>query len=122
MAIIHFSTPGMQKTVKIDVEPDDQPTLLSVAKEFGVPVLFNCETGGCGACVVDVETKAVGQHSVAPLENDESFLLEAMGKLSEEEIAAAEEEGVPAPVRLACQYRLGDEEIVVSFETRVAFR
>ncbi|TVR97530.1 MAG: (2Fe-2S)-binding protein [Rhodospirillales bacterium] len=115
VAIIHFAASGVDRTVTIDVAPGERRTLLSVARDHGVPILFNCEAGGCGACLVHVDTVAVGERPLAPLTEPEKFLLQSMHRLTEHDIEAAQQRGVPPHVRLACQYALGDEEIVVSF-------
>jgi len=115
VAIIRFVAPGFDKTIRIDLAAGERRTLLAVAKDSGVPILFNCESGDCSACVVHVETRAPGTLPIAPLTEKERFLLTAIGLLTEPEIQAAERQGVSADVRLACQYALGDEEIVVLF-------
>jgi ferredoxin len=122
VAIIRFAASGVDKTVTIDVTPGERRTLLSVAKDYGVPILFNCEAGECGACLVHVDTVAVGERPVAPPTEQEKFLLQAMRMLTARDIEAAERLGVPPDVRLACQYELGDEEIVVYFKSELGSR
>lgn len=115
MATIRFVATGIDKTIRVTIAPGERRTLLAVAKDSGVPLLFNCESGDCSACVVHVETVSAGQRPLAPMSEKERFLLPAIGLLTEREIEAAERLGVAADVRLACQYALGDEEIVVLF-------
>lgn len=116
MVKIRFTSEGVDKTITVDVAPGERPTLLAVARNAGVPILFNCEAGDCGACLVHVDTHSTGQRGVAPLTENENLLLQTMCMLTAKEIEAAEREGVPPDVRLACQYVLRDEEIVVYFE------
>lgn len=86
------------------------PTLLSVARDNNIPLLANCETGACGACLVEVKTHA---GAGLPKSEAEVFFLRALGRLDQRS-----EAGVDA--RLACQYRLGeDEEIEVRFSTGI---
>ena len=115
MATIRFVAAGIDKTIRVSIAPGERRTLLAVAKDFGVPILFNCESGDCSACVVHVETHAAGPRPLAPMTEKEKFLLPAIGLLTESEIEAAERLGMSADVRLACQYALGEEEIVVLF-------
>ncbi|MFZ1413018.1 MAG: 2Fe-2S iron-sulfur cluster-binding protein [Defluviicoccus sp.] len=116
MATIRFMAAGIDKTVRVSIATGERRTLLAVAKDCGVPLLFNCESGDCSACIVHVETSTLGARPSAPLTEKERFLLTAIGLLSTRDIEAAERLGVSADVRLACQYALGDEEIVVLFK------
>jgi hypothetical protein len=45
-----------------------------------------------------------------------------MHRLTAHDMEAAEERGSPPDVRLACQYELGDEAIVVSFRNDLGSR
>lgn len=119
MAIIRFMSAGVDRTIRVDVTAGERRTLLAVAKDFGVPLLFNCESGDCSACVVHVETRAVSSRPVAQATEKERFLLTAIGLLTEPEIGEAERLGVSADVRLACQYALGDEQIDVLFNNNL---
>ena len=117
MATIRFSSPRMDRRVTVDAPPGAPPTLLSVAMAHKVPIPFNCRSGDCGACLVRIDTLAAGTRSAAPLTDGERLALAASGRLTAQDIAAAERRGVSPALRLACQYRLGDEEIAVSFES-----
>lgn len=112
----------MDKTVTVDAALGERPTLLAVATNAGVPVLFNCEVGDCGACLVQVDTLSTGRRGAAPLTENEKLLLQAMSMLTAEDIEAAEREGVQPDVRLACQYVVRDEEIVIYFERHLGSR
>jgi len=119
MATIHFSSAHMERRVTIDAQPGASPTLLSVAREHRVPIPFNCQSGDCGSCMVRVETISVGGNPPAPPTASERLVLTAARRLTAEDIAEAERRGISPKVRLACQYRLGDEEIAVSFESEL---
>ena len=119
MATIRFVATGVDKTIHVSLAAGERRTLLAVAKDSGVPILFNCESGDCSACVVHVETDSAGPRPLAPMTEKERFLLPAIGLLTEPEIEAAARLGVSAHVRLACQYALGDEEIVVLFNNNL---
>lgn len=98
MARIRFEFDGISKTVSLPADPGGQPTLLAIARDNQVPLLFNCETGACGACIVEVEA---GPGGAAGMSDAEAFFLSAIGKPEGEGTAGA---------RLACQYRPGPEE------------
>lgn len=114
MSTIRFVAPGFSHTVQLEAGAVRNRTLLAIAQQHGIPILFNCEAGGCGACVVHVEPASPGGCRV-PLTEDEAFLLEAMGKLDEG--LEADDASAPGPrFRLACQYLLsGEDDIVVDF-------
>ena len=122
VATIRFSSSSMDRLVSVDVPPGASPTLLAVARAHGVPIPFNCRSGACGACLVRVDTLAAGSRPAAPLTDGERLALAASGRLTAQDIAAAERRGVSPALRLACQYRLGDEEIAVSFESELGAR
>jgi ferredoxin len=119
VATIRFSSSRMDMRVTVDAPPGASPTLLSVAREHGVPIPFNCQSGDCGSCMVRVETISVGRMPVAPPTESERLVLTAARRLTAEDIAEAERRGTSPKVRLACQYRLGDEEIAVRFESEL---
>jgi len=119
MATIRFSSSRMDTRVTVDVRRGVPMTLLSVAREHRVPIPFNCHSGDCGSCLVRVETIAVGSRPVSPLTDVERLVLKAAGRITAEGIAEAERCGMSPKVRLACQYRLGDEEIAVRFESEL---
>jgi len=79
--------------------------------------MFNCDSGDCSACIVGVETRSSGTPEFAPLTEKEKFLLTSMVFLTDKDVKNAEEGRVAPETRLACQYRPGDEDIVVTFES-----
>lgn len=111
MGTIRFVAPGYSHTISSDRTRRPGRTLLAIAQEHGIPILFNCEAGGCGACIVHVELLDTGADLALTFE--EEFLLRAMGKLTEglEDDAASGRRRF----RLACQYVVGDEDIIVDF-------
>ena len=114
MAVIHFRSNTSETTVHVQVPPGGRRTLLSVARDAGVALLFNCEVGDCGACLVEVATRSIGPRSVSPLTEKERFLLQAQNRLSAANAAA---DRVAPMARLACQYEVHDEDIVVTFSS-----
>jgi len=122
MATIQFTGNGHEKTVRTGGNDGVSRTLLSIARLAGVPILFNCDVGDCAACVVGVRMLRVPAAGLHPLTEKERFLLRVMGRLSDAEIADADAGRRPAGVRLACQYRVGDEDIVVDYSQPMAGR
>ncbi len=115
MALIRFMAHGRLKSQRIVNTDARQPTVLSVARQAGVGVLFNCEVGDCAACIIGVRTLRAAATGVYPLTDKERFVLQAMGRLSQADIADADAGRRPATVRLACQYRVGEEDIIVDY-------
>lgn len=111
MGAIRFVAPGFSETIRLDAARRPRPTLLAVAREHGIPVLFNCEAGGCAACIVHVEPATA--RVLPALTVEEEFLLRAMGRL--ESGLETDSTSQRPRFRLACQYVVGDEDIVVDF-------
>ncbi|MBK8209533.1 MAG: (2Fe-2S)-binding protein [Rhodospirillales bacterium] len=111
MGTTRFVAPGFSETIRLQAAQRQGRTLLAIALEHGIPILFNCEAGGCGACIVHVES---GDRGVdLELTFEEEFLLRAMGKL-EDGLEANAVDG-QRRFRLACQYVVGNEDIIVDF-------
>jgi ferredoxin len=117
MTTIRFTSLGVDTKVTVDVGEGERRTVLSIAKEHGIPIPYRCETGDCSTCLVHVETLSGGRRSVARLTEKERSLLQAMYLLNQQDIEDAERRGVSPDVRLACHYAVRDEEIVVFFES-----
>lgn len=121
MAHITFQSDRRGKSVSVTPPAGEAQTLLAIGIDAGVPILFNCESGGCGACLVRVTTYGVGAaEEVVSLGEDEEFLLDAMGKLTTEDTGIVDRPGSVERYRLACQYVVGDDdEILVVYEDRL---
>jgi ferredoxin len=113
MANITFSSPAMLKDLTVYAAAG--VTLLSVAQKNKVPVHFECENGECGSCAVQVTVLANNQPLASHLTEKEKVALKLAGKISKEQIADAELKDIPPPWRLACQFLVRDEEILVKF-------
>lgn len=115
MPSVVFTANGRERLVRTVGADGPRRTLLAIARLAGVPILFNCEVGDCAACVVKVRTLRVPAAGLHPLTEKERFLLRAMGRLSDGDIADADAGRRPAKVRLACQYRIDEEDIIVDY-------
>jgi ferredoxin len=115
MANVTFSSPNMAKDITVYAVAGDTQTLLAVAKANQVPVEFECENGECGSCVVLVSVLSDKTPYAVALTEKEKTVLRYAGKITHEQIAAAETSDTPPPYRLACQYIVRNEDILVTF-------
>jgi len=121
MTTITFSSPNLTKTVQVDKAERNGQTVLAIAREHGVPIPFNCEGGACSACMIDVDVVSGQRSTSVELPDQEKLVLKVMGELTDDDILAAQSEGIPPKCRLACQYRISDEDIVVRFSTDLGY-
>ena len=115
MANVTFNSPLMEKDMTVYAIAGDTHTLLKVAQKNKIPLPFECEDGECGSCVMEViylsDKPRLGQ---ALTEKERATLL-AAGKLSKHDIHEAEVNDMPPAYRLACQYIVRDEDVLVKF-------
>ncbi len=115
MANVTFSSPKLKKDITVYATAGDCSTLLSVAREHSIPVDFECENGECGSCALQVivleNKQPLGMH----LTEKEKTILKLSGKISKTQIEAAETSDIPPPWRLACQFIVRNEDILVKF-------
>ena len=116
MANVTFSSPVMAKDVTVYAVAGDRGTLLSVAKEHKIPVPFDCQDGECGSCLVEIKHLDPSVKYAIALTEKEKELLKQLGKITRAEIENAEVNDMPPRYRLACQYFVRNEDIIVSFE------
>ncbi len=115
MLTIRFVSSRLDKTVTVETADGPRPTLLAIAKQHGVPVLFNCQSGACGACLVSVTDPSTDAAGLAPPADQERLFLAATDNLRVER-------GADIPhYRLACVATLGEGSILVRFSNRVRF-
>ncbi|MBT9539449.1 2Fe-2S iron-sulfur cluster-binding protein [Thiobacillus sp.] len=115
MANVTFSSPAMNKDVTVYATAGDCHTLLAVAQKNKLPIHFECENGECGSCAVEVGILSNRQPMGMHLTEKEKVALKLAGKISREQIEQAELSDIPPPWRLACQYIVRDEDILVKF-------
>jgi ferredoxin len=115
MANVTFSSPKMKKDLTVYATAGDRRTLLSVAKEHKVPVNFECENGECGSCQIQVIILEDRRPLGINLTEKEKGVLKLAGKITSKQIEDAETNDVPPPWRLACQFIVRDEDILVKF-------
>ncbi|MFY9640935.1 MAG: 2Fe-2S iron-sulfur cluster-binding protein [Rhodomicrobium sp.] len=116
MANVTFSSPVMARDITVYAVAGHRGTILAVAKAHKIPIAFNCQDGECGSCIVEVKHLSRSAiHGIA-LTDKEKELLRQHGKITREEIVAAEVNDMPPRYRLACQCFVRDEDIIVNFE------
>ena len=115
MANVTFTSPRMQKDITVYAVAGDTQTLLSVAQAHKVPVDFECQNGECGSCFVQVSVLSNKAPMGVALTEKEKTVLRFAGKITKEQIENAETKDAPPPFRLACQFIVRNEDILVTF-------
>ncbi|MBN8487523.1 MAG: (2Fe-2S)-binding protein [Burkholderiales bacterium] len=115
MANVTFTSPRMKKDLTVYAVAGDTKTLLAVAKAHAVPLDFECENGECGSCAVQVGVLSDKAPYGVALTEKEKTVLRFAGKITAQQIDDAETKDLPPPWRLACQFVVRHEDILVSF-------
>ena len=115
MANVTFSSPKIKKDLTVYATAGDCSTLLALAKTHKVPVEFECENGECGSCAVEVAILSNNQAMGVHLTEKEKTVLKLAGKITKQQIADAEVNDMPPPWRLACQFIVRNEDVLVKF-------
>jgi ferredoxin len=115
MTDITFRSPVLSQDLTVYGVAGDRGTLLKVAQDNGIPLPFECEDGECGSCVVKVTLLTEKPFLAVDLTEKEKARLTELSCITPEEMSAAENDHVPPPYRMACQYIVRDEPIRVEF-------
>lgn len=115
MANVTFSSPRMKKDLTVYAVAGDTKTLLAVAQANKVPLDFECENGECGSCAVQVSVLSGNTPLGVALTEKEKIALKLAGKITPQQIADAENNDLPPPWRLACQFIVRNEDVIVQF-------
>lgn len=115
MANVTFTSPRMQKDITLYAVAGDTQTLLSVAQAHKIPLDFECQNGECGSCLVQVTVLSGRTPYGMALTEKEKTVLRFAGKITKEQITEAETKDIPPPFRLACQFVVRNEDILVKF-------
>lgn len=90
-------------------------TLLNLANSLNLPLYTNCRMERCGECAVKVAVLGGrGGCKAQQLGEVEKSILYQAGKLSREQFASSGSSERRPIWRLACQYVVGNEEIMVA--------
>lgn len=114
MGNVTFLTPPFIEQLVTSVAPHGR-TLLELAGTFDVRLHTECRKGRCGACAVKVAVLG-SSRSGRPvrLTKEEKKILFDAGKLTREQFEAEDLTASGPLWRLACQYVVRDEEILVA--------
>ena len=115
MANVTFSAPTLDKDITVYAVAGDNKTLLGVAKANNVAIPCQCMDGQCGSCLIKVTILDDKRLSGIHLTEKEKLTLSVNGKLTKDQLANAETNDMPPPYRLACQYIVRNEDILVEF-------
>lgn len=115
MANVTFSSPIMHKDVTVYAIAGDTDTLLALADKHGIKIPRDCRDGQCGSCLIQVERLDEKPAMAISLTEKEKTKLLELGKITKAQIQDAEVNDMPPPNRLACQYIVRDENILVRF-------
>lgn len=116
MPNITFSSPLLRRAVTVYADGDSS-SILTIAEAHRIPIPRACGDGKCGVCAIDVLTlsgKTIGSELTAKEKNR----LLMIGKITPEEIHLSETSEIAPRYRLACQYIVGHEDILVKFSGR----
>ena len=114
MPNVTFSSPLQHKDVTVNAIAGDRKTILAVAEAHKIPIPFDCKDGNCGSCLIEVVT-LTGKTMGSMLTDKEKEQLKSLGKITPEDIRNAEVDDVAPKYRLACQYIVRDQDILVKF-------
>ena len=107
---------GMQLSdrVMVDIATEAGSSLLDLAIKNHIPLPCDCMKGDCGTCAVKVVSL---QHetSMVQLSNRERSLLREARKISNVQYYAEALPDHPPLWRLACEYKVANEKIMVTF-------
>jgi len=115
MADVTFSGPPLAKDMTVYAVAGHTGTLLALAKKNDVPIPFQCQDGECGSCLVKITNLDSKPPMAIALTQKEKATLSINGKLTREDVEKAEVSDIPPRYRLACQYVVRDENIMVEF-------
>ena len=114
MPNVTFSSYMLKKDITVYAVAGDTSTILSVADSHKIPIPHDCKEGNCGSCLIEVVT-LTGKTMGSMLTDKEKDQLKGLGKITEAEITRAEVDDVMPKYRLACQYIVRDQDILVKF-------
>ncbi|MFY9832552.1 MAG: 2Fe-2S iron-sulfur cluster-binding protein [Methylocystis sp.] len=114
MPNVTFSSPLLHKDLTVYAIAGDTSTVLAIAEANKVPIPHDCRNGECGSCLIEVVTLS-GKTMGSLLTENEKTQLKSIGKITPEEIRKAEVEDIAPRFRLACQYVVRDQDILVKF-------
>jgi ferredoxin len=114
MGCVTFLGMQLSDRVMVDVASEAGSSLLDLAIKNQIPLPCNCMVGNCGTCAVKV-VSLQREASMITLSERERNLLREARKLSNVQYYAETLPDHPPLWRLACEYKIADEQIMVAF-------
>lgn len=114
MGNVSFVGMKLPDRIQVHVRHDVVGSLLDLAIEHHIPLPCDCMRGNCGACAVKVAPLR-DETSMIRLSARERYLLLTAGKISRLQYQADTLPDHPPLWRLACEYQVADEKIMVAF-------
>ena len=105
---------GMQLADRVRVDFAAGSSLLDIAIRNQIPLPCDCMRGNCGTCAVKVVSLQQDTRMIK-LTDRERELLREVRKISNVQYYAESLPDHPPLWRLACEYRVTDESIMVAF-------
>jgi ferredoxin len=124
MANITFSSKLHKDKTVYAVAGSHKKTVLELAKENHIPIDFSCGDGECGTCLCKVSSIDPASHNKyghmgGALNHREVAVLKELGKITQDQIDQMYVDDLPPTKwRLACQYVVRDEDILVEYPSR----
>ena len=115
MPLVTFTKSGFKDKTVYAVAGSHTESLLKLAREYQVPIEFDCQDGECGTCAVKVTPLDKKQRMGVHLTEKEKNILRSMGKISKEQLEQIAVNDLPGEWRLACQMIVRDEDILVEY-------
>ena len=115
MANVTFAGLTMDKNITVYGKAGDTSTLLALAKKNDIPIPCQCQDGNCGSCLVKITVLGTKAPLGVDLTEKEKLTLSVNGKMTKAQLADAETNDIPPHYRLACQYIVRNEDILVEF-------
>jgi ferredoxin len=115
MPNVTFSAPVLEKDITVYAIAGDTSTLLALAKKNGIAIPCQCQDGNCGSCLIKVTILGDKRPLAVNLTDKEKLTLSVNGKLTKKQLYEAETNDIPPPYRLACQFIVRDEDILVEY-------
>lgn len=115
MANVTFTSPKLKKDITVRAAAGDHSTLLAVAREHVIPLECDCEDGEFCTCAVQVSVLPHDKPSAADPTEQEKTARKLAGPINKDQLADTETANTPSPWRLACQFIVQDDDLLVKF-------
>lgn len=112
--LVTFVAMQLPDRIQVRVDPARDCNLLDLAVHHDIPLPCDCKQGNCGSCAVKVARLHAAPQMTRLTEKERYYLLK-VGKITVEQFYNEYLPDRPALWRLACEYQMTDEQIMVAF-------